>query len=196
MMRHGVHIHTLARVLGLCSLLSRWGSSAHFSTGKPLEVCGALRETLPRSPRHSSFSHRTLTRGTLLPPCLLKLAQSLSKGQVGRRRDECGRRRLSASPLRITNFPCAALTHDVARERGRRGQRNPRDTLFLWIIKGGSAACQTSCPWSARLCKSRGCRPPRAILGKSSRRHDLARRVGVPRVIKPGCHRGVLHEWE
>ena len=44
--------------------------------------------------------------------------------------------------------------------------------------------------------RAEGCRPPRAILGKSSRRHDLARRVGVPRVIEPGCHRGVLHEWE
>merc|ERR1712107_98464 len=38
-------------------------------------------------------------------------------------------------------------------------------------------------------------RAHRAILGKSSRRHDLVRRVCVSRVVEPGCYRGVLHEW-
>ena len=155
----------------------------------------ALRETLPRSPRNSSFCHRTLTRGTLLPPCLLKLAQSLSKVQVGGRRDECGRRRLSASPLRITNFPCAALTHDVARERGQRPAESTGHP-FPMDHQGRQRSVSDILPLECAVVQEQRVSPPRAILGKSSRRHDLARRVGVPRVIKPGCHRGVLHEWE
>ena len=37
-----------------------------------------------------------------------------------------------------------------------------------------------------------GDRPRGVILEKSSRRHDLVRRVCDPRVIEPDCYRGVL----